>query len=37
MCGRARLADDLSEIKIALKFDSAAPAPNYEYNYNPGR
>jgi putative SOS response-associated peptidase YedK len=32
MCGRARLADDYSEIKIRLKFDG--PAPNYEYNHS---
>lgn len=34
MCGRARLADDWSEIKIRLKFDPDAPAPNYEFNHN---
>ena len=34
MCGRARLATDWSEIKIRLKFDADAPAPNYERNYN---
>lgn len=34
MCGRARLATDWSEIKIRLKFDVDAPAPNYERNYN---
>lgn len=34
MCGRVRLASDWSEIKIRLKFDAAAPAPNYERNYN---
>nr|DAH82733.1 MAG TPA: SOS response associated peptidase (SRAP) [Caudoviricetes sp.] len=34
MCGRVRLADDYSEIKIRLKFDPAAPAPNYEADWN---
>lgn len=34
MCGRARLASDYSEIKIRLKFDNDAPAPNYEANHN---
>jgi hypothetical protein len=33
MCGRSRLADDWSEIKVALKFDQDALAPNYEYNH----
>lgn len=34
MCGRARLTSDWSELKIRLKFDADAPAPNYERNYN---
>jgi putative SOS response-associated peptidase YedK len=34
MCGRVRLANDYSEIKIRLKFAPDAPAPNYEADYN---
>jgi putative SOS response-associated peptidase YedK len=34
MCGRIRLSSDWSEIKIKLKFDDFAPAPNFEANYN---
>ncbi|MGN6285381.1 MAG: SOS response-associated peptidase [Afipia sp.] len=34
MCGRARLASDWSEIKIKLKFDAEAPAPNYAPDWN---
>jgi hypothetical protein len=30
MCGRVRLSSDYSEIKIKLKFDAAAAAPNFE-------
>jgi hypothetical protein len=30
MCGRVRLSSDYSEIKIKLKFDLDAPAPNFE-------
>ena len=34
MCGRARLSSDYSEIKIQLKFDLDAPAPNFDTNWN---
>ena len=34
MCGRVRLSSDYSEIKIALKFDLDAPAPNFEADWN---
>jgi len=34
MCGRVRLSSDFSEIKIKLKFDAAAPAPNFEVDWN---
>jgi putative SOS response-associated peptidase YedK len=34
MCGRVRLSSDYSEIKIALKFDLATPAPNFEADWN---
>lgn len=34
MCGRVRLASDYSEIKIRLKFDQEAPAPNFEQDWN---
>jgi len=34
MCGRAHLSDDYSEIKIRLRFDAAAPAPNLEPCWN---
>jgi putative SOS response-associated peptidase YedK len=34
MCGRVRLSSDYSEIKIALKFDLAAPAPNFKPDWN---
>ena len=34
MCGRVRLSSDYSEIKIRLKFDLDAPAPNFERDWN---
>lgn len=34
MCGRVRLSSDYSEIKIKLKFDLSAPAPNFEADWN---
>jgi putative SOS response-associated peptidase YedK len=34
MCGRVRLSSDYSEIKIKLKFDLDAPAPNFEADWN---
>jgi putative SOS response-associated peptidase YedK len=34
MCGRVWLSSDYSEIKIRLMFDPAAPAPNYERDWN---
>jgi putative SOS response-associated peptidase YedK len=34
MCGRVRLVSDWSEIKIKLKFDAGAPAPNFEADWN---
>jgi putative SOS response-associated peptidase YedK len=34
MCGRVRLSSDYSEIKIRLKFDANAPAPNFERDWN---
>ena len=34
MCGRVRLSSDYSEIKIKLKFDLDAPAPNFERDWN---
>jgi putative SOS response-associated peptidase YedK len=34
MCGRVRLSSDYSEIKIRLKFDANAPAPNFEADWN---
>jgi putative SOS response-associated peptidase YedK len=34
MCGRVRLSSDYSEIEIALQFDLAAPAPNFEADWN---
>jgi putative SOS response-associated peptidase YedK len=34
MCGRVRLSSDYSEIKIRLMFDPAAPAPNFEADWN---
>jgi putative SOS response-associated peptidase YedK len=34
MCGRVRLSSDYSEIKIRLKFDLDAPAPNFEADWN---
>jgi putative SOS response-associated peptidase YedK len=34
MCGRVRLSSDYSEIKIKLKFDAAAAAPNFEADFN---
>ncbi|MGD0723355.1 MAG: SOS response-associated peptidase [Roseiarcus sp.] len=34
MCGRVRLPNDYSEIKIKLRFDDAAPAPNLRASWN---
>lgn len=34
MYGRVRLSSDYSEIKIKLMFDAAAPAPNFEADWN---
>jgi putative SOS response-associated peptidase YedK len=34
MCGRVRLSSDYSEIKIRLKFDLDAQAPNFEPDWN---
>jgi putative SOS response-associated peptidase YedK len=34
MCGRVCLSSDYSEIKIKLKFDAAAAAPNFEADFN---
>ena len=34
MCGRVRLSSDYSEIKIKLKFDAEAAAPNFEPSWN---
>jgi putative SOS response-associated peptidase YedK len=34
MCGRVRLSSDYSEIKIRLKFDADAPAPNFKPDWN---
>jgi putative SOS response-associated peptidase YedK len=34
MCGRIRLSSDYSEIRIRLKFDAEAPAPNFERDWN---
>ena len=34
MCGRVRLSNDYSEIKIRLKFDAEAPAPNLRQSWN---
>jgi putative SOS response-associated peptidase YedK len=34
MCGRVRLSSDYSEIKIKLKFDAGAAAPNYAPDWN---
>jgi putative SOS response-associated peptidase YedK len=34
MCGRVRLTSDYSEIKIKLMFEAAAPAPNFEVDWN---
>jgi putative SOS response-associated peptidase YedK len=34
MCGRVRLVSDWSEIKLKLKFDANAPAPNFEADWN---
>jgi hypothetical protein len=34
MCGRVRLSSDYSKIKIRLKFDLDAPAPNFEPDWN---
>jgi len=34
MCGRVRLSNDYSEIKIRLRFDATAPAPNLPPSWN---
>jgi hypothetical protein len=34
MCGRVRLPTDYSEIKIRLRFDATAPAPNVAPSWN---
>lgn len=34
MCGRVRLPEDYSEIKIRLRFDDLAPAPNLRPSWN---
>lgn len=34
MCGRVRLVSEFSEIRIKLKFDAAAPAPNFAPDWN---
>jgi putative SOS response-associated peptidase YedK len=34
MCGRVRLANEYSEIRIRLKFDSSSPAPNLRASWN---
>jgi putative SOS response-associated peptidase YedK len=34
MCGRVRLSNDYSEIKIRLRFDATAPAPNIPPSWN---
>jgi putative SOS response-associated peptidase YedK len=34
MYGRVRLSSDFSEIRIRLKFDAAAPAPNFAADWN---
>jgi len=34
MCGRARLPNDYSEIKIQLGFDDFFPAPNFKPTWN---
>src|SRR5260370_7492489 len=34
MCGRVRLPTDYSEIKIRLRFDATAPAPNLAPSWN---
>jgi hypothetical protein len=34
MCGQVRLSSDYSEIKIRLKFDLEAPAPNFEPDWD---
>jgi putative SOS response-associated peptidase YedK len=34
MCGRVRLPQDYSEIKIRLRFDDRAPAPNLRASWN---
>jgi putative SOS response-associated peptidase YedK len=34
MCGRVRLPNDYSEIKIRLRFDDLAPAPNLRASWN---
>ena len=34
MCGRVRLSNDYSEIKIRVRFDASAPAPNLQPSWN---
>jgi hypothetical protein len=34
MCGRVRLGTDFSQIRIKLKFDQAAAAPNVPASWN---
>jgi len=34
MCGRAKLPNDYSEIKIRLRFDDRFPAPNFKASWN---
>ena len=34
MCGRARLPNDYSEIKIELRLSDLAPAPNWRPSWN---
>lgn len=34
MCGRVKLETDWSELRIQLKFDAAAAAPNFERDWN---
>ena len=34
MCGRVRLSNDYSEIKIRLRFDATEPAPNLPPSWN---
>jgi putative SOS response-associated peptidase YedK len=34
MCGRVKLPEDYSEIKIIVRFDDLAPAPNFKPSWN---